>query len=246
MMPFLYPIRPTGFPVLVVSNQTHVEDNDDDDDDDEMEDEYLPLPTNIFPGALPIPLTALSHFVNVDGQIPPPIPIHNDDQGIFRLRMNVDGFQPNELNVSIRHGRLIVRGKHVVRAQIPSSQPLTTNSVINGNDDTEPDFVAKEFKRTFTIPPNADVRKAHAQFYPQQQLLVIEMPFQNLTNSSQIRIHRERIRPMDIFLTIITILLMDRALRIAYEQFMINEHSPTNTSSQYRNNTRREDHDIFS
>jgi HSP20 family molecular chaperone IbpA len=188
---------------------------------------------------MPIPMTGLSHFINIDGQIPPPIPIHNDDQGTFCLRMNVDGFQPNELNVSIRHGRLIVRGKHVVRAPISSSQSLTTNSVINGNDDTESDFVSKEFKRTFTIPPNADVPKAHAQFYPQQQLLVIEIPFQT-------RINRERIRPMDIFLSIITILLMDRALRITYEQFMINEHLSSNTSSQYGNNRRREDHDIFS
>ena len=239
-MPFLYPIRPTGFPVLVVNNHTHVEDNDYDEADD-IEDDYLPLPSDIFSRTMSIPMTALSRFINVEGQIPPPMPVQNDDQGTFRLRMNVDGFQPNELNVSIRHGRLIVRGKHVVRAQTQSSQPLTTTSIINGNDDTEPDFVAKEFKRTFTIPPNADVRKAHAQFYPQQQLLVVDIPFQNLIIASQTQINRSRVRPMDVFLTIVTILLMDRALRITYEQFMINEHQPTNTSSQYRSIIREED-----
>jgi len=251
-MPFLYPTRPTAFPILVIANQTHIEDDDDNDDEEEeeeedhdIEDDYLPLPTTILPRTMPIPMTALSHFVNIDGQIPPPLPNHNDDEDTFCLRMNVDGFQPNELNISIRHGRLIVRGKHIVRAQSQSSQPLTTNSIINGNDDTEPDFVAKEFKRTFTIPSNADVRKAHAQFYPQQQLLVVEIPFQNSTIPSEITNNRIRTRPIDVFLTIITILLMDRALRITYQQFMINEQQQTNTSSHYRNRRRRENHDIL-
>jgi len=237
MMPFTYPTRPTAFPILVIANQTYIEDDDEEEEDD-IEDDYSPLPTTILSQTMPIPMTTLSRFVNIDRQIPSP-PIPNDDQDTFCLRMNVDDFQPNELNISIRHGRLIVRGKHFVRAQNQSSQPLTTNSIINGNDDTEPDFVAKEFKRTFIIPSNADVRKAHAQFYRQQQLLVIEIPFQNST------ISRTHIRPIDVFLTIIIILLMDRALRITYEQFLINEQQRTNTSSQYRNRRRRENHNNF-
>ncbi|CAF4968738.1 unnamed protein product, partial [Rotaria socialis] len=80
----------------------------------------------------------------------------------------VEGFQPNDLNVSIRHGRLIVRGKHVIQAQTQLSQRLTTSSIIDHDEDTEPDFVKKEFRRTFVIPTNADVRKAHALYYPQQ------------------------------------------------------------------------------
>jgi HSP20 family molecular chaperone IbpA len=247
-MPFLYPTRPTAFPILVIDNQTHIEDDyDEDEDEDNVEDYYLPLPNTIFSRTIPIPMSALSHFVNIDEQIPPPSPINNDDQDPFCLRMNVDGFQPNELNISIRHGRLIIRGKHIVRAQNQSPQPLTTNSIINGNDDdAEPDFVAKEFKRTFNIPSNVDIRKAHAHFYPQQQLLVIEIPFQNSTIPSPTTINRTRIRPIDVFLTIVTILLMDRALRITYEQFMINEHQRTNTSSnQYRHRRRRENRDIF-
>jgi HSP20 family molecular chaperone IbpA len=252
MMPFLYPTQPAPFPVLVIANQTYVEDDDDDDDDEEyIENDYLTSPpTTIMSRNMPMPMTAFSQFVNRDGQLPPPPPPPppmfnpNDDPRTFRLRMNVDGFLPNELNVSIRHGRLIVRGKHVVRAQSQSSQPITTNSIVDGNDDTEPDFIAKEFKRTFTIPPNTDARKAHAQFYPQQQVLVVEIPFQNPIVSSEIRIIRARIRPMDIFLTIVTILLMDRALRITYEQFMINEQQPTNTSS-HSTHRRRDNRNIF-
>ncbi|CAF1087186.1 unnamed protein product [Rotaria sp. Silwood1] len=241
MMPFLYappPLLPsTVFPMLLIANQTHIEgdDYDNDDDDDYIEDDYLPTSTTISSRTMSIPMTALSHFVNVDRQIPPPLPpapIHNDEPGTFRLRMNVDGFQPNELNVSIRHGRLIVRGKHVVRASTQPSQPLTTNSFVNGNDDTEPDFVAKEFKRTFIIPQNADVRKAHAQFYPQQQLLVVEIPFQNLTISSQTRTNRSHVRPIDVFFTMVALLLLDEAIRITYEEFMNNENQITNTSSQ--------------
>jgi hypothetical protein len=223
MMPFLYPTRPSTFPILFITNQAHVEDEDDD-----IDDENTFTSNTVFSRTMPIPMTALSHFVNVNGQRPPSSPPTSDEQGIFRLRMNVDGFQPNELNVSIIHGRLIVRGKHVVRAQTQPSLPLTTNIIIDGNDDTEPDFVSKEFKRTFIIPPNADVRKAHAQFYPQQQLLVVEIPFQNLTISSLSRTIRPRIRPMDIFLTIITILLIDRALHITYEQFQLNEQQASN------------------
>lgn len=245
MMPFLYATRPTAFPIFVIANQTHDDEDEDEEeeDDTDIDDDYLPLPSAIFSRSIPIPMTSLSPFINIDGQIPPSSQTFNhDDEDTFRLRMNVDGFQPNELNISIRHGRLIVRGKHIVRAQ---TQPLTTNSIINENDDTEPDFVAKEFKRTFNIPSNADVRKAHAQFYPQQQLLVIEIPFENSTiTSSQIINNRIRVRPIDVFLTIITILLMDRALRITYEQFMINEQR-TNTSSQYRNRRQRENFDIF-
>ncbi|CAF2484588.1 unnamed protein product [Rotaria sp. Silwood2] len=238
MMPFLYaprpPPPPTVFPMLVIANQTHVEGDEygNDDDDDYIEDDYLPSPTTISSSTMSIPMTALSHFANVDRQIPPSTPIHNDEQGTFRLRMHVDGFQPNELNVSIRHGRLIVRGKHVVRAPIQSSQPLTINSFVNGNDDTEPDFVAKEFKRTFIIPQNADVRKAHAQFYPQQQLLVVEIPFQNLTTSSQTRTNQSHVRPIDVFFTMAAIILLDRAIHITYEQFMNNEYQTTDISSQ--------------
>ncbi|CAF5011125.1 unnamed protein product, partial [Rotaria socialis] len=71
---------------------------------------------------------APSQSVDVDRQIPPSAPVNNEEQGIFRLRMNVEGFQPNDLNVSIRHGRLIVRGKHVIQAQTQLSQRLTTSS----------------------------------------------------------------------------------------------------------------------
>lgn len=228
-MPFLYPIRSTEFPFLILADQTH-------DEDDESEDDY---PTTIFSRTIPIPMIPQSHVIHTHEQTPPSTPVSDDGQDAFRLRMNVDGFQANELDISIRHGQLIVRGKHVVRSLSQSSQPLTTNSIIsNENDDTEPDFVAKEFKRTFPIPPNTDVRKAHAQFYPQQQVLVIEIPLENSA-----RLSRTRIRPIDVFLTIITILLMDRALRITYEHFMMNEEQqPT---SQDRNRRRRENRQSF-
>lgn len=224
-MPFLYPIRP----ILIIGNQNPIED-----DEEDFEDDFSSLSTAIFSRMVPIPMTALANFVNPDEQIP------NNHENLFRLRLAVDGFQPNELNISIQHGRLIVRGKHVVRTPTQSSLPLTTNSILNDNDDTEPDFVAKEFKRTFPIPLNTDVRRAQAQFYPQQQLLVIEIPFQNSINSSSpTRINR--IRPIDIFLAMIMILSMDRALHRTYEQFFIGEQQ----TSQYRNRRRQENHDIF-
>ncbi|CAF1526215.1 unnamed protein product [Rotaria magnacalcarata] len=222
-MPSMY--STAAFPLLVVANST-------DDDDDYMEDDYS---FSAISNMTPFPMRALSQFVNVDRQIPPSAPIDNGEQGIFRLRMNVEGFQPNDLNVSIRHGCLIVRGKHVIQAQTQLAQPLTTSSIIDGDEDIGPDFVAKEFQRTFVIPTNADVRKAHALYYPQQQLLVVEIPFQNLTMSSQRRNPPLHIRPMDVFITMIAILLMDRALRITYQQFMFNENSSLGTSSQNRN-----------
>ncbi len=236
MIPFLYPTRP----ILIIGNHDHIEDDEQDFDDD-----FPSSPTAILSRIIPIPLTSLGNLVNTDEQIPSSSSTHNDRENFFRLRMNVDGFQPNELNISIRHGRLIVRGKHVVRTQTQSSPPLTTNSIINDNDDTEPDFVSKEFKRTFPIPSNTDVRKAHAQFYPQQQLLVIEIPFQNSNDSTSTRINRIYLRPLDIFLAIIMILSMDRSLRLTYEQFLINEQQSINSASQYRNRRRRENHDIF-
>ncbi|CAF3419134.1 unnamed protein product [Rotaria socialis] len=223
-MPFMYPTA--AFPMLVVANST------DDDDDDYMEDDYS---FSAISNMMPFPLTAPSQSVDVDRQIPPSAPVNNEEQGIFRLRMNVEGFQPNDLNVSIRHGRLIVRGKHVIQAQTQLSQRLTTSSIIDHDEDTEPDFVKKEFRRTFVIPTNADVRKAHALYYPQQQLLVVEIPFQNLTMSSQRRNRPVQIRPMDVFITMISILLMDRALRITYQQFVLNENLSLGTSSQNRN-----------
>ncbi|UJR37147.1 hypothetical protein I4U23_029857 [Adineta vaga] len=237
MMPFLYPSQATAFPVLVIASQSHAEDDEEDNDhdeeeDDDLTDEYLSSSATMFSRTLPIPMTALSHFTHEDDYLPSTIINPNDDPRTYLLRMHVDGFQPNELNVSIRHGRLIVRGKHIVCVPSHSTFPLTTNAMINENDDIEPDFVAKEFKRTFTIPPNADIRKAHAQFYPQQQLLVIEIPFQDSTDSSQTRIQRSRIRAIDVFLMIVTILLMERALRITYQQFMLNEQQLSIRSSQ--------------
>ncbi|CAF0992433.1 unnamed protein product [Adineta ricciae] len=229
-MPFLYPPQATPFPVLVIASQSHADEEEDEDED--FEDDYLSPPSAaIFSSTMPIPMRAVSHTVHDDEHLPLPMINTDDDPRIYRLRMHVDGFQPNELNVSIRHSRLIVRGKHVVCVP-PHSSISLTDSTIDGNDDIEPDFVAKEFKRTFTVPPNADVRKAHAQFYPQQQLLVIEIPFQNCTNASAPRSQRSRIRPIDVFLMIVTILFMERALRITYEQFMLNEPHFSVGSSQ--------------
>lgn len=231
MMPYMYPPpSPSSiFPMLIVTNRTHVE-GDEDDYVNEMENSYSSLMGS---RTMPIPMTAQSPFVSVNGQISSPTSISNNEQGTFRLRMNVEGFQPNDLNISIRNGRLIVRGKHITHAPVSSS---IGSSINNGDDDNEPDFVAKEFKRTFDIPPNLDTRTAHAQYYPQQQLLVVEIPLENsTTSSSQTRSNRLRLRPIDIFLTIITILFMDRALRITYYQFMINENRLSITSSQNTN-----------
>ena len=147
--------------------------------------------------------------------------------------MAIAGFHPNELNVTIRHGRIIVRGRHTVQASIPPTQTssFASRSNVEETEDTEPDFVSKSFKRTFLLPPNADIYKAHAQFLPQQEELVVEVPFQNLTMSSTIPTMTTRRRPMDIFLTFVTILLMDRAMRITYEQFLLHEQTFGQSSS---------------
>ncbi|CAF4953316.1 unnamed protein product, partial [Rotaria socialis] len=76
-----------AFPMLVVANST------DDDDDDYMEDDYS---FSAISNMMPFPLTAPSQSVDVDRQIPPSAPVNNEEQGIFRLRMNVEGFQPND------------------------------------------------------------------------------------------------------------------------------------------------------
>ena len=179
MMPFFYP--PAPYSILVINNQTHLDDEGEDGNDEEL--------------------------------------VPADDHGRFRLRMDVAGFQPDDLDVAIRHGRLIVHGKHTVRA--PS---------IADSEDVEPDFISQEFKRTFVLPAHADIRKAHAQFFPDQQVLVIEIPFRNLTLSSAAR--PVRVRPVDIFLTVVTILLLDRALRITYRQYLLSEHAPRHSSTR--------------
>ena len=224
-MSFLYPTLSTIDSALVIANQSYIEGNNyDEEDENYCEDEPSPPPTPIFSTISSIPMTTLPLFATIDNQIPSSVPFYHNEQGTFRLCMNVDSFQPNELNVSIRHGRLIVRGRHVVRAQTQPFQSLTTNPIGNANDDIEPDFVAKEFKRTFIIPPNTDISKAHAQFYSRQQLLIVEIPFQNSTNESQTTTNRRRIRSMDVFLTIICILLLDRAICLTVEQFINNEY----------------------
>ena len=144
-----------------------------------------------------------------------------DEQARFRLRMDVAGFQPEDFNVAIRHGRLIVHGKRTVHPPpIPDSN----------NDGVESDFVSREFQRTFPLPAHADIRKAHAQFFPDQQVLVIEIPFRNLTLSSAAR--PVRVRPVDIFLTVVTILLLDRALRITYRQYLVGERASSHSSTR--------------
>ena len=223
MMPFLYPPRP----ILIIGNQDPIDDDDDEEED--FEDDASSLSAAILSSIIPIPITDLASLTNPDEPIP------NEHGNPFRVRLPVDGFQPNEINISIRNGQLIVCGKHMVRMQ---TQSLPTNSTPNDNDDIEPDFIAKEFKRTFPIPSNTDIRKAHAQFYPQQELLVIEIPLQNSTESLPTRINR--IRPVDIFVAIVMILTMDQAVRLTYEQQLINP-----TTSQYRNRRRRENRDVF-
>lgn len=223
---------PTGIilPVFVIANRTHIEHNDydgdgNDEDEDFIEHDYSLSPITISSRNISTPMTSLSHLNTADRHIPSTSSIDdygNNDDGRFRLLIDVNDFQADELNVSIRHGRLIVRGKHVVHAHNQIHAPLTTNSVLNDNEDREPDFFSKEFKRTFLIPPNADEERAHAQFHPQQHLLVVEIPFQN---SSQIRTRQLHIRPIDVFLTLVYVLLMDRAIGVTYEQYMINEYS---------------------
>ncbi|CAF0923748.1 unnamed protein product [Didymodactylos carnosus] len=143
---------------------------------------------------------------------------------LFRLRMHVDGFRPSELKVSIKYNRLIVRGKHIVRASstTATSVPLTTVSQFNDHnvdddDDNECDFVSKEFKRTFALPSNTDIRKANAHYLPQESILVIEIPFRSLSDSCTTT---PRTRPLDCFFTIVAFLLLDRALRRTVECYI--------------------------
>ena len=186
MLPFFYPIFPAPFPILVIAQSNRQEDHED-------ENENFPPPS----------ITPLENVLRrTDEARSSP---STDHQDAFCLRLNVDGFQPDELNISIRYGRLIVRGRHIVRTSIP---PRTTDSLIHEHDDVEPDFVAKEFKRTFSLPTNVDIRKTHAQFYPRQQLLVIEIPLQT----------RRHLRPIDIFLAIVVILSMNSMFRRTHEQ----------------------------
>ena len=203
--------------MLILSNEIHTHDEDN-------QGVFAPLPSIAPAHTVPIdrPPSSSSSFTRAA-----------KEQGTFRLRMPVVGFQPDELNVTIRHGRVIVRGRHTVQA---STEPTQTSSLaphLNHEEaeDTEPDFISQAFKRTFLLPPNADIRKANAQFLPQQEELVVEVPFENLTMSSSIPATRTRRRPMDIFLTFITILLMDRALRITYEQFLLHEQNLRGSSA---------------
>lgn len=119
-----------------------------------------------------------------------------DHRNEFSIRLNVDDFRPDELNISIGQDRLIVRGRHVDRT-------LTTGSILNEHEDPEPDYVAREFKRTYSLPSNVDIRQADAQFYPHQRLLMIQIPFQH---SSEIRTDRRHLRPIDIILALVVIL----------------------------------------
>lgn len=243
MIPFFYPtLSPTACPALFLSNDLTM--HDEDTEEENHQDAFASLPTNMVPPnrAVP-PTTALSHTVHIDRQpsssSSPPSSSRTTltqaarEQGTFRLRMSIAGFHPDELNVTIRHGRVIVRGRHTVQASIP---PMQTSSFASGSnaeetEDTEPDFISQSFKRTFILPPNADIRKAHAQFLPQQEELVVEVPFRNLVMSSTIPAPTIRRRPMDVFLTFVTILLVDRAMRITYEQFLLHERTVGQSSS---------------
>ena len=118
-----------------------------------------------------------------------------DSSTTFRLRLHADGFRAEDFDLHVDPGRLIVRGRHFLRC--------------NNEFDPNGDFVSKEFQRTFRLPMNLDIRKATAQFYPTGEILLIEIPFQHLPP-----------RPIDIFLTIVTILHLDRVLRLNYEEFL--------------------------
>lgn len=179
-MSFFYPTQSSSYPILILTN------SDDDDDDDEEDP---------FSSSNPIPITCLPNF------------IQSTEPNQYRIRLNVEGFQANDMNIFIQNDRIIVHGKHF-------TQTTTTNNL----NDNESDFVAKEFKRTFHIPSNVDIKKAHAQFYTTQQLLIIEIPFQNCL------IRQNPRRSINVFLTFVTILLIDRAIRITYEQFMLNQY----------------------
>lgn len=237
MMPFIYPSQlPRTCPILIITNQTYVQDDETEDGDDDNNN-YLPVTTNFSSQIQSIPMEITPTLVNNDQTSP-----LSNDQGIFRLRMHVDGFQAEDLNLTIRHGRLIIRGRHLVRDVQHSTQVVSTISrSTNEIDDGEPDFILKEFKRTFHLPANADIRKARALYYPQQQILLIEVPFQNLTISSSSRSNIvSRIRPLDVFLLIVTILFMDRALRVTFRQFLLYDPSLSNISINL-NERERED-----
>lgn len=122
-------------------------------------------------------------------------PLGEDLSTMFRLRLHVDGFHAEDFDLHVDPGRLTVRGRHFLRC----------NNEFNPNGD----FVSKEFQRTFRLPMNLDIRKATAQFYPSEEVLLIEIPFQRLPP-----------RPIDIFLTIVTILYLDRVLRISYNEYL--------------------------
>ena len=123
-----------------------------------------------------------------------------DSSTMFRLRLHVDGFRAEDFDLHVDPGRLIVRGRHFLR--------------VNNEFDPNGDFVSKEFQRTFRLPLNLDIRKATAQFYSTGEILLIEIPFQRLPP-----------RPIDIFLTIVTILHLDRVLRLNYEEYL-RAHQP--------------------
>jgi HSP20 family molecular chaperone IbpA len=201
--------------MLIMANPTEIEN-------DNAHDNHSFYLSNVFSSvrsqAIPINgrLSSLSHPIN--------------EHQSYRLNIHVDGFQPEELNITIRHGRLIVRGRHMARAaaNMHASHTLSMSTAIVSdidNIDTEYDFVAREFKRTFILPTNVDIRTAHAGYYADQQLLLIEIPFENQHVASYTTrlVSRRRIRPIDAFLTVLTILLMERALRITYEQFLLYE-----------------------
>ena len=194
MLPFFYPIRPVPCPILVIANSNRREGNQD--ENERFSSRSIPV-------------------VTVDNAVRSLLSMDHSDE--FSLRLNVDGFQPDELNISIRQGQLIVRGRNVVRTSMPA---LTTDSHLNGNEDFEPDFIAREFKRTFSLPSNVDIRKAHAQFDLHQRLLMIKIPFQHIDNSSEIRPDRGHLRPIEIFLAIVANLSIDRMFHQTDEQFL--------------------------
>lgn len=140
----------------------------------------------------------------------------SDERGLFRLRLHVEGFQPNDLDVKIERHSLIVRGRTFQQ----DSHRISRISTFDENDDNnEPDFICKQFKRTFPLPANADPNRARAELYVRQGVLIVEIPLLNMSMLTQ----RNRFRPIDIFFTIVIMLFIDRTLRSTYEQFVQND-----------------------
>ena len=208
MLPFIHPSSYfSTCPIIIIDSPTYLDDGNDEED---LQNSSSTILSQTSPVTTTLPLNTTDNSS---------LPIINDHRPIFRLRIHVDGFQPDDLNINIQRGRLIVRGRHKVRELHSYSTllPSTNDNDNDNDDDNEPDFVCKEFKRTFSIPTNTDTQNARAHFFARQQILLVEIPFDNLS------IVRSPLRPLDIFFTIVTILFIDRSLRLTYEQFSLHD-----------------------